>query len=92
VGYGTCSHVRSYRRFRGTLKFKAVGIRAISDFLHGVNEICALLGCYKANNGSFLTDVWGQTVGLIFFNCWTLEDATDKLPRNVGLKLPFYSV
>jgi hypothetical protein len=74
-----------------TLKFKAFVFRAISDIRRGVNEICALLGCYTANNGSFVTDVCGQPIGLIFFNYLTLEDGTDKLPRNVGYKLPFYS-
>jgi len=29
-------------------------VSAVAGFTHGVNEICALLACYAAQNGSFL--------------------------------------
>jgi len=34
----------------------------------------------------FLTDVWGQPIGFIFFNCLTLGDGTDKLPPKCRLQ------
>jgi hypothetical protein len=35
-------------------------------------------------------DVWGQPVGPIFLDYLTLEDGSDRLPRNVGNYTPIY--
>ena len=45
---------------------------------HEVDENCALLGCYAASSGNFLTMVWEPPVGPIFKG----------LSPNVGNKLP----
>ena len=44
----------------------------------------ALLGCYAASNGDFLTGVSVQPIG----NFLTPEEGTDRLSRNVNKKLP----
>ena len=60
----------------------------ISGFHRDVDEICALLGCYAACSGQFLTDVSGQPVGPIFKG---QEDGTDRVSRNVCKDLPLHA-
>jgi len=40
--------------------------RVISGFHRDVDGICALLVCWAAYSGSFLTDILGQPIGSIF--------------------------
>jgi len=55
-------------------------------------------GTAEAQLHSFLTSVidegkWHRYKGqAAFLNCWTLEDGTDRLSRNVGQKPPLYVV
>ena len=52
----------------------------------GVDEVCALLGCYAAYVGSFLfTDVTKKDIGTIF-----KSQGIDRFTRNVG-KLQTYA-
>jgi hypothetical protein len=57
----------------------------ISNFLHGVNVIFALLGCYTALIDSWLPMFWDNLVfkqsekNLFFWDCLTLEYGTDRL-------------
>ena len=53
------------------------------------NEVCALLGFYVAYNGIFLQTFLDNLSGPIFKG---EADGTDRLSRNVGNKLPFYTV
>jgi hypothetical protein len=41
-------------------------LRVISAFRHEEAANCALLGCYAASGGYFLTDVWGKHIGTAF--------------------------
>ena len=63
---------------------------------------CTLLGCYAAYNGSPVP-MFRDTPSIpssrfkqskknaSFFYCFTLEDETDRLSRNVAAELPLYA-
>jgi hypothetical protein len=65
--------------------------RMISGFRHEVDETCALLGYYAARSGNFLPTFWNNlpvpSSGMKG-EFLSSEDATDRLSRNVGKKLP----
>jgi hypothetical protein len=59
----------------------------ISDFRHGVNDICTFLRFYAAYNGNLLS-TFQDNLSVPPEGSWptTPEDGTDRLPRNVGKK------
>jgi hypothetical protein len=67
----------------------------IAGFSRSVNEICALLGFYTAQNGSLLP-TFRDNLSVPFTRVkyqdyFNLRDGTDRLSRNVGTDLPFYA-
>jgi hypothetical protein len=68
---------------------------------HGALEVFALLGCYGAWVGTslptFRDKIWTLSARVkksktkVFFDCFTLEDGTDILSRNVSNQPPTFS-
>ena len=66
-------------------------VRFISDFRREVHENCALLGHYASSNGNFLPtfrDNLSVPLSSVENQSLAIEDGADRLPRNVGKKLP----
>ena len=67
----------------------------IAGFSRSVNEICALLGFYAAQNGSLLPtfrdNISLPSASVKVQDYFNLGDGTDRLSRNVGKELPFYA-
>ena len=56
-----------------------------------VNDIFTCFAMLGSVDSWLVTDVWGQPVGPIFLDYLTLEDGSDRLPRNVGNCKPIYA-
>jgi hypothetical protein len=64
----------------------ATSITLISVFRHGVDEVFALLSLYASCVGSCLPTFRDGPL-----DCLTVEDGTDRLPRNAVQQLPTYA-
>jgi hypothetical protein len=74
---------------------KQKGRCVIAGFSRSVNEIDALLGFYKAKNGSlsptFRDNLSVPSARVKDQDCLNLGDGIDRFSRNVGNELPFYA-
>ena len=67
-----------------------INVNSMSVFRREADENCPLLGHYAASSGdllrTFRDNLSVPSSGVK--NSWPHEDGTDRLPRNVGKKLP----
>ena len=83
---GTSSTIKSNKNNLETSAVNCIRSCVISGFRRNLDEICTLLGYYLAYTcdsvPTFRSHFQGSCRSL------TLEDGTDRLPRNVGMEVP----